>query len=311
MLNEIDLSRIDLNLLVLFDTVLKEMHVGRAAARLNLSPSAVSHGIRRLRQTFNDPVFLKHPKGVVPSARALSMAEPVAQVLAQVRQVVASADRFDPKRSKRRFVIGAPDAIAVVALPAVLAAISKQTAGVSVSVRNLQPADMVGALDAREIDVALLPLEEIPARFDARFLYEEDFVIAARADHALGRRPSLDKYCAARHLLVSRKGEMHGFVDDILKPLGRSRTIALTVPGFMFALAIIASTDLIGTLPRRLLRAHGGRFGIVALEPPLPFGRSRIHAVAPKVATVDGGIAWLLDLLRESLARSTRPKRRT
>ncbi len=310
MLNEMDLSRMDLNLLVLFDTVLREKHVGRAAARLHLSPSAVSHGIRRLRQTFNDPVFLKHPKGVVPTARALAMAEPVAQVLAQVRHVIAAADRFDPRRSRRRFVIGAPDAISVVALPAVIAKISQQAPGIGISVRHLQPVELTAALDAREIDVALYPLEEIPARFDATLLYEEDFVIAARADHQLGRRPSLDRYCAARHLLVSGKGEAYGVVDDVLKQHGRSREVALTVPGFMFALAIIGSTDLIGTLPRSLLRVHAARFGVVALEPPLPFVRSGIRVVAPKAASVDLGIAGLKNLLGESLSRHARGRRK-
>jgi DNA-binding transcriptional LysR family regulator len=303
MLNEIDLSRIDLNLLVLFEMVLEERHVGRAAKRLHLSASAVSHGIRRLRETFNDPLFLKHPKGIVPTARALAMAEPVAQVLAQVRQVVASADRFDPMRSKRRFTIGAPDALAVLALPMVLAAISKTAPSVSVSVRDILPTDTIAALDAREIDVALYPFAEIPARFEARFLYEEDFIIAARSDHVLGKRPSLEKYCNARHLLVSRAGDPHGFVDNVLKQHGRSRTIVLTVPSFMFALATIAATDLIGTLPRSLLRIHAARFGIATIEPPLAFGHSRISAIAPKAAGIDEGIAWLMDLLEQLLSQ--------
>src|SRR5262245_5168737 len=110
MLNEIDLSRVDLNLLVLFEAVFEERHVGRAAQRLHLSASAVSHGIRRLRQTFNDPMFLKHPKGVVPTARASGMAPAVVQILASVRAVVGGAEPFDPARSRRRLIIGAPDA---------------------------------------------------------------------------------------------------------------------------------------------------------------------------------------------------------
>src|SRR5918994_5046279 len=116
MLHEIDLSRVDLNLLVLFEAVLEERHVGRAAERLNLSPSAVSHGLGRLRRLFRDPVFLKVPKGVVPSDLAGRLAGPVADILARVRSVVASADPFDPSRSTRRFTIGAPDATAAVLL---------------------------------------------------------------------------------------------------------------------------------------------------------------------------------------------------
>src|ERR671912_1998487 len=96
MLNEIDLSRTDLNLLVLFETVLKERHVGRAADRLNLTPSAVSHGLGRLRKLLNDPLFLRTPKGVVPTARATELAAPIADILARVRSVMATAAPFDP-----------------------------------------------------------------------------------------------------------------------------------------------------------------------------------------------------------------------
>jgi DNA-binding transcriptional LysR family regulator len=107
MLNRISLSRVDLNLLVLFHTVLEEGHA-RAAGRLNLTPSAVSHSLGRLRYLFNDPLFLRTPKGVVPTARALELGEPVADILARVGRVMASAAPFDAATSSRRFVIGAP-----------------------------------------------------------------------------------------------------------------------------------------------------------------------------------------------------------
>src|SRR6185436_14718837 len=111
MLNRIDLSRADLNLLVLFEAVLEERHVGRAAERLNLSSSAVSHGLGRLRRLLNDPLFLKTPKGVVPTARATELAEPIADILARVRSVISTAAPFDPASSSRRFTIGAPDGV--------------------------------------------------------------------------------------------------------------------------------------------------------------------------------------------------------
>src|SRR6188508_1553863 len=103
MLNGIDLSRVDLNLLVLFEAVLEEKNVGRAAGRLRLSPSAISHGLGRLRRTLNDPLFLRTPKGVVPTARATALAAPVADILARVRSVVSTAEPFDPAKSTRRF----------------------------------------------------------------------------------------------------------------------------------------------------------------------------------------------------------------
>src|SRR5688572_9671851 len=120
MLNQTDLSRMDLNLLVLFEAVLEERHVGRAAERLNLSPSAISHGLGRLRRLLNDPLFVRTPKGVVPTDRASELAAPIADVLARIRRVVATAEPFDPATSTRRFTIGAPDGVSSVLLTGLL-----------------------------------------------------------------------------------------------------------------------------------------------------------------------------------------------
>lgn len=310
MLHEIDLSRVDLNLLVLFEAVFEERHVGRAASRLHLSASAVSHGIGRLRRALNDPVFLKHPKGVGPTARAAELAPAVADILERVRAVVGTALPFDPRGSTRRFAVGAPDAIATVVLPRVLAAVRRRAPGVVVNVSEVEPGATLAALDARAIDIACYPLEDLPARFEARPLYEEDFVIAARSGHPLGKKPSLAQYAAAQHVLVSPTGAGRGFMDDLLAEHGLSRRIALTVPSFLWALTVIADGDLVGTLPRTLVRTHGGRFGVTALEPPLPFGQTRVRAVATRAAMTDAGVAWLMELLQQEAPpahrRSTR-----
>ena len=120
MLSEINLARVDLNLLVVFEAVLKHRHVGQAAEKLNLSASAVSHSLGRLRRLLNDPLFLRTPRGVVPTARAMELAEPIADILARVRSVVATAAPFDPATSTRRFMIAAPDAVSAVLLPSSL-----------------------------------------------------------------------------------------------------------------------------------------------------------------------------------------------
>jgi DNA-binding transcriptional LysR family regulator len=145
MLNEIDLSRTDLNLLVLFEVVMAERHVGRSAQRLNLSPSAVSHGLGRLRTVFADPLFLKTPKGVVPTARAAELAAPVADVLARVRGVIAGRTPFDPARSSRRFTIGAPDGLSAVFLLPLLGLLRQAAPGVKIAIRQLPPVAMLDA----------------------------------------------------------------------------------------------------------------------------------------------------------------------
>ncbi len=329
MLNEIDLSRADLNLLVLFETVLAERHVGRAADRLNLSASAVSHGLGRLRKLLNDPLFLRTPKGVVPTARATELAEPVAEILARIRNVVATAEPFDPAKSSRRFMLGAPDGALAVFLPELLAALSRSAPGVDVGMQQLLPARGVRTveraweptmadLEARQLDVAVIPIDTVPARFVARTLFEEDFVVATRPGHSFARDPTIDRFCEQQHLLVSSSGDPYGFFDSLLADQNRSRRVVVTVPNFMMALAVVAETDLVASLPRRLVAMHAARFGVVVSEMPVQHPRSIVRAIATKAAMMDTGIAWLVDTL-ENVSRdhvsqiggATRKKRRS
>lgn len=304
MLNQIDLSRADLNLLVLFEAVMAERHVGRAAERLSLSPSAVSHGLGRLRTLLGDPLFLRTPKGVTPTDRANELATPIADVLSRIRDVVATSAPFDAARSTRRFTIGAPDGVLAVVLPPLLDALKDFAPGVDISTRQVLPKagepspslawqDVFGELEARALDVAILPLTEAPTRFAAQAVYEEDFVVAMRAGHPFAKDASLKAYCAASHLVVSQSGDPFGFVDAALAQRKMKRRVALTTPNFMFALAMLAETDLIAALPRRFVEAHAGRFGVVSAELPLKAPRFTLALVTPKAAMKDAGIAWL------------------
>lgn len=303
MLNKIDLSRADLNLLVLFEVVLEERHVGQAAGRLNLSASAVSHGLGRLRRLLNDPLFLRTPKGVVPTERAVQLAAPVADILARARSVISTAAPFDPATSARRFAVGAPDGVLAVVLRPLLAELERTAPRIDIGLRQILPSPAriwqtaLADLEARAMDIAILPSDDLPARFEACCIYEEDFVVAVRAGHPFAHDPSLERYCEMRHLVVSHTGDPHGFVDEQLERHGRTRRIALTVPNFMFALTVVAETDLVSALPRRFVAMHAAHLGVVALEPPLPLPSFRLNAVVPRVAMMDAGVAWLFGLL--------------
>lgn len=313
MLNQIDLSRTDLNLLVLFETVMEERHVGRSAERLNLTASAVSHGLKRLRALLGDPLFLRTPRGVVPTDRAEDLAPAIAEILARVRSVVASSEPFDPARSTRRFVIAAPDGISSVLLPALLDRLGTAAPHIELGIRQLLPRegeatlalgwrDTLTALEARTMDMAIMPMHDVPVRFLSRILFKEDFVIAMRRGHDFARRPDLQNYVEQQHLVVSLHGDPLGFVDVALAAEGLKRRVALTVPNFMFALATLAETDLLAALPRRFVALQGERFGVVSVAPPLPLPTYDVSLVVPRVALLDTGLAWLAETLAE-LAR--------
>jgi DNA-binding transcriptional LysR family regulator len=308
MLNQIDLAGIDLNLLVLFEAVLEERNVGRAAGRLHVTPSAVSHGLGRLRELLNDPLFLRTPKGVVPTARASELAAPIADVLARTRNILEVAAPFDPATSKRRFTIGAPDGISAVLVPPLLATLAAAAPGIDVAVRQVLPrrgehdperawSPVFAELDAHLLDLAIIPSAAIPARFERRHLFDEDFVIIVRAGHPFARAPSLARYCELQHLVVSQDGDPHGFIDDVLAKRGRSRRVAPTVPNFMMALAVVADTDLAAAVPRRFAAMYTARLAVRVVDAPVALGMFPLHAMAPQVALMDAGLAWLFDRL--------------
>lgn len=322
MLKNINLARADLNLLTLFEVILRERHVGRAAAHLNLTSSAVSHGLGRLRRMLNDPLFLRTPKGVVPTARAVALAEPVASLLAQARNVLASAAPFDPATSTRRFVIGAPDGS--VFLKPLLTVLRDRAPGIDIGLRQLMPQQgghsverawtpVFAQLEAGAMDVAVAPIDRAPPRFVARVIYDEDFVAVARARHPFAMRPTLQRFCQSRHLVVSTTTDPFGFVDGTLAEQGLTRRVALTVPDFASALATVAETDLIAAMPRRFVAMHAARFAVVSRELPLRLRTFSMQAAVPKVALMDAGLAWLFDALLEAAqgGRDAKARRRT
>jgi DNA-binding transcriptional LysR family regulator len=178
--------------------------------------------------------------------------------------------------------------------------------GIDLSILQLLPAP--GALDPPEawrgayaevesgrIALALLPHPPNEARFQSTKLYFEDFVIVTRRGHPLGRSPSLKAFAAARHVLVSATGDTAGFVDKALADKGLQRRIALTVPSFFMAAAAIASSDLVGALPRHFAGDAQRDFPLDVAEPPIDLLSSNLHAVVSRAALLDHGIAWLLE----------------
>jgi DNA-binding transcriptional LysR family regulator len=152
-------------------------------------------------------------------------------------------------------------------------------------------------LEARAMDIAIVPVTDIPPRFHSVPLYEEDFVIAMRAGHSFARDATLRRYVEMRHLVVSLTGDPRGFVDTSLDQQAQSRRTALTVPNFMLALAIAAGSDLLVAVPRRFAAIYAPRFGLLTVDAPLPLPRFKLSAVAPRAATMDPGLSWLLGVL--------------
>jgi DNA-binding transcriptional LysR family regulator len=312
MLNYNQLSRVDLNLLLVFDLLYAERHSARAAARLHLSPSAISHALRRLRSLLGDPLFIPTGKGMVPTAGAERLAPAVRDIVERVGRVIAAAERFDPATAGRRFRIAAPDGSAPLIVPHLMRILPSEAPGIDLAILQLLPRagaagpeqawrDAFTDLDASRVDLVIVPHRPSQARFHAVPLYSEEFVFVTRRGHRLGDTPSLKQIAASSHLLVSATGDSSGLVDRLLAERGLERRIALTVPSFLMAVAAIASSDLIAALPRRFAQDAASNYDIAIIEPPFPMLPGTLYAVVMQAALLDQGVAWLVDLFERSL----------
>ena len=295
MLNQIDLSRTDLNLLVLFETVLEKGHVGQAAAALSLSPSAVSHGLGRLRRLLNDPLFLRTPRGVTPTDRALDLAPRIAEILQGVRGVLGAAEPFDPATSTRRFRIGAP----IRPLPS-MARFSCSRLGPRRPVSAFRcftffpgSAPRPARAPSRTSLTSWTTVASIswqfriwPIRRSRRGFWQgplaaTGWFAVCRPDHPFARAPSLETYCAARHVFMSLTGDMTGVIDTVLARMDRQRVVVTTVPNAMLALLMAASTDLVAGVPSSLAEGRPPASGWSQPRCPLNWTSRRFTRSSP------------------------------
>jgi DNA-binding transcriptional LysR family regulator len=182
-------------------------------------------------------------------------------------------------------------------LPALLAHTRRHAPFIDIGLRQLLPSEALAELEARHIDVALAAVDDVPVRFQSTPVEDEAFVIAARQGHPFLSKPTLKRYCAAQHVLVSASGDAHGFVDEALRRKRLSRRVALSVPSFMLALAALEQTDLLAAVPLGLARTQAARFGAAWVPAPLRLRGYTMQALVTRSALQDAGVAWLHEAL--------------
>ena len=265
-----DLHLFDLNLLVALDALLRERSVTRAARRLGLTQPALSGALARLRGQFGDPLFVRTRHGVVPTPRAEALADPLARWLAEARELVAPAS-FEPAQSERTFSVSANDYLQHALLVPFARALERQAPRAALALWP-QPEDLAAQLQRGGLELAVTIPEWAPPDLPSRALYQERYVGIVRSGHPwTKRRPSLDAFCDARHVLVSPAGGgLRGPTDDALAALGRRRRIALTLSSFLLVPGVVASRALAAVVPERLLAGRRAAVGVFALPVELP-----------------------------------------
>lgn len=270
-MHEVDLRRIDLNLLVALEALLEEKNVTRAAQRLNMSQPAASRALARLRALFSDALLVDAPGGYILSARAEEMRPQLATLLAGVGDML-KANAFDPATATGRIRLLMPDLQAAVLAPHLLARLTREAPLLDLDIAALG-ATGFEALEHGGADAMVALIDDAPAGIQRRRLYDEELVTLMRAQHpALGRKLTLERFLALEHIVVSVTGLGPAPVDTALARMGQTRRVKLRVPNFFAAAEIAARSDLVMTLPSSLAQAAAtlGRF--VAMPPPLDLG---------------------------------------
>ncbi|MDI9219345.1 LysR family transcriptional regulator [Pantoea sp. EA-12] len=291
-----DIRTLDLNLLKALDALLDERSVTRAAERLSLTQPAVSGMLTRLRECFDDPLFTRTQRGIIPTLRALELAEPVKTILAEVSELL-QPKAFDPSTADITIKIAATDyALRAVVVP-FMAALRLQAPGIRVAVLPVNNEQLSAQFERGDIDFALITPDTAPADLHARSLYDEDYVCLLREGHPLAQPDALtlDSFCAQDHALVSYVGgSFSGVTDKSLAALGRSRRVTLSVCSFLVLPEILRVSDLISVVPRRLTHNLPG---LSVLPPPLAIQGFNKIVVWHERTHRDAGHRWLRELL--------------
>ncbi len=289
------LSSIDMNLLIALDSLLAEGNVTAAAQRHGVTQSAMSHNLARLRELFDDRLLVRVGARMEPTPRAQELQPALRAALLQVEGVVAGRPSFDPETADTVFNVASTDYGAAFVAPLLFAHLARRAPHVRIVVKPLVRRELVGQLASGEIQLAAgLPLEGLPGT-ESQLLFEEQFVSLVCAGHPLLETPGdLEAFAAAPHCLVSPiSRSRRSLVDEALAALGLRRRVQLELPFFLAAPQIIASSNLVLTLPSRLAEMFAATHGVVMFEPPLELPTIAIRQVWHERYADEPSVRWL------------------
>ena len=314
-ITNVNLSAIDLNLLLVLDAVLTEKSVAKAAQRLHVTSPAISNALGRLRGVLGDPIVTRSGRGIVPTPRALELGPAIARALRQIDDAL-HGDRFDPATARVQLTLAVADAGQLSRLPKLAALVIATLPQARLRVVNVDTMVALGGLAGTEVDVAVGVADPAP-QLHRRQIYAEHSVVIARDDHPrLRTRASKRDLAAERHVEVHVAfGKASRIVAGAYAKLGIERDITVVVPTFTAAAAVVARTDLIATIPRSVATALGPALGVRELASPLRPQPLPMHMSWHQRTHVDPAMVLFRELVvRAAVLSSTTPsgsRRRT
>ena len=294
-----NVSGLDLNLLRVFDVVLRDRSVTAAARRLGLTQPAVSNALARLRVQFDDALFVRTSSGMDATPFARELAEPVRQALALLESALGHGPGFDPATSARAFRFYMSDLGQIEFLPPLVERARRVAPGVRLEAVALEVEDIGDALAAGALDLAVGFLPGLGPPVRRQPLFRDPYVCLMRADHPhIGRKLTRKKFLAASHALVSYKGG-HRVIEEALERAGLARRIALRVPHFTVVPMVLERSDMILTLPSKVARVYQQRGKFKALAPPVHIPPADVAAHWHERFERDPGNRWLREQVIE------------
>ena len=299
-IDSVNLSRVDLNLLVHLDALLAERSVTRAAARVGLGQSAMSHNLARLRDLFSDELLTRGPEGLRPTPRALALVEPVRIALAQIQVLVSRDDAFDPRTAERTFSVGLPDSMEILIVPSLLAYLREVAPGIHLRLHNIDSSKLLDDLDADRLDLAVGygVFAQGQAHHKRRLLFTETYLCMFNAERTgITASISLDDYLRLPHVLTSLRPGERGVVDDALEKLGLRRTVVLTTPRFLAVPSLVARAPVVVTMHARLARFFAAELGLSLSLPPVELQDMAVSLLWHASYDHDPAHAWLRQMI--------------
>lgn len=302
----VNLSSVDLNLLWVLHVVLEEKSVARAAKRLHVTSPAVSNALARSRALLGDPLFVRSGRTLAPTPRALELAPALARSLGELGRAVLGGPSFDPRTTTRELSIALADADQIATLPKLARKFQVRLPRAKLEVVSIDTLVALGGLAGSTIDLAIGPRQPNDG-LKGIHLYDEQAVFVARRGHPrIQGRITPERFRAELHvdihLALGRAGIGHGLAEEALAQHGLVRNVALVVPSFSAAAAVVAATDLVTGLPLRVAQALRSSLGLQILRgPEAPF-HFEMHLLWHERTETDPARACLAELISEHFA---------
>jgi DNA-binding transcriptional LysR family regulator len=297
-MNKPNLGIADLNLLRVFLAIWDLRSLTAAGDRLGLTQPAVSHALRRLRNLFEDPLFVRTPNGMVPTDAAFRLYPPLAQAFAIINEAMQQLAKFDPATAQRVFRVSMSDMSEFYFLPPLIALLDREARGIRIDIANVPIESVSAAMRTGEIDLALGYVPGLDAGCVSQTLFLDEHVCVVRAGHPLRKaKPSREDLSALRYVYASTNATGHRMVEQWLDELNLKRDVVLRLPHFVVAPEIVLNTDLAVIFPKSIARRfnRGKAFRILPLPFALPPIEIQLHSHTQFAA--DAGLAWLRETI--------------